>query len=123
MLLSFSLALPCFAAMGVSLAQAQAARPSDKEAWVARLREANQNVAAARRRSQQADVDYREMRHRNRARGEAQEHILAEREQAAAALETAEHQMDALVENARRSGVPPGWIREALDEPAAANSN
>ena len=120
-LLSFSLALPCFAAMGVNLAQAQAARTSDKEAWVTRLREANQGVANARRRSETADRTYSEMRHRNRARGEAKEQIMAEREQAAAALEAAEHQMDALVEDARRSGVPPGWIREALEEPAAAN--
>jgi hypothetical protein len=122
-LLSFSLALPCFAASGVSLAQTPAARPSDKEAWVARLREGRAAVSAALQRNEQADRDYKEMRHRNRARGEAKQKILEEREQAAAALEAAEQQMDELLETARRSGVPPGWIREAMDDddPGAAN--
>lgn len=104
-----------------------AAPPLDSDAsreeramWEQRLRDARAALAAARARHEAAELAYKHMRHRDRARGEARAAILEEREAARRALEEAEARLEALPEAARRAGVPPGWLRiDSEDEPAA----
>ena len=64
---------------------------------------------------------YKSMRHRRRERGEAKAAILQEQEAAEEALTRANRTLEVTLEEARRSGVPPGWIREAMEDPPAAS--
>jgi len=89
----------------------------DKQVWVGRVRDAYRAVAEARSRHLAAEQAYTSMRHRPSQRGEEKAAILAERTAAEAALADAEAQLAQVLEEARRAGVPPGWIREAT--PAA----
>jgi hypothetical protein len=59
------------------------------------------------------------MRHRRRERGEAKAEIIEEQEAAREAVTQAARGLDALLEEARRAGVPPGWIREAMEDTPA----
>lgn len=94
---------------------------SPKQMWQQRLREARQAVAEARARYETASRDYKRMRHGHRGRGEPRAEARAEIEAARKELEAAEQRLEALPEEARRAGVPPGWLREVEDEdePAA----
>ncbi len=93
------------------------------ELWQQSLREARGAVAEARSRQQAAEIAYTRMRHHNRGRGAAKEAILVEREEARRELAEAGQRLEELAEQARRAGVPPGWLEpdedEAMEEPAA----
>lgn len=91
----------------------------DQEAWQQEMRDARQALAEARERHEAAEVAYKRMRHHSRGRGEVKAAILAEREEAARALAEAERRLEELPEEARRAGVPPGWLEPDADEPAA----
>jgi hypothetical protein len=90
------------------------------EGWQQELRAAQQTLAEARERHEAAELAYKRMRHRNRERGAAKAAILVEREEAALALVVAEQDLETLREEARRAGVPPGWLElDEAEEPAA----
>jgi chromosome segregation ATPase len=55
------------------------------------------------------------MRHRRRARGERKAAILAELEAAEKALQEAKRELAEFEAQARRDGVPPGWMREVRE--------
>jgi len=111
-LLLLALAAPAGAA---SAAGGSSAGP-DKASWVARLRDARDGLSRARQRYDSAVTAYGKMRHRGKTRGEPREAIRNERAEAREALDAAEHHLDAVLESARRAGVPPGWLREALGD-------
>jgi uncharacterized protein (DUF3084 family) len=92
----------------------------EKDMWVDMIRQASDELGAARARYEKAREDYSRMRSRRKARGAGKEAVMQARDQAALDLAEAERRLKELLESARRSGVPPGWVREALDPPPAA---
>lgn len=97
----------------------QLAREGDRAAWQERFREARRALAEAEARDAAALESYRKMKRRNQARGDAKVAIVSEREEARAALEKATADLEALTEEARRAGVPPGWLRDPAARPDA----
>ncbi len=94
-----------------------AAKPSasERDAWVDRIVAARRQVEKARLEVSQSRATYGRMRSKNRLRGEARNKVRQAREDAQVALENAEKNLATLLELARRKGVPPGWIREAME--------
>jgi chromosome segregation ATPase len=115
-----ALALPVLAWSAEPIAIEPEARAAQKEMWQTRFRGARQAVAAARKRHTDALAAYKQMRHRNRERGEAKQQIQAELSASEAALDAAESALKALFESARRAGVPPGWTQMKRGEHPAA---
>lgn len=91
------------------------AAPSEKEQWVGMIRDAREVVESARARLVETREAYGRMRHTNKARGEKREEIREAYEKAQRDVEEAEKSLTALLERARRAGIPPGWVREALE--------
>ena len=117
--------LACLLGVGLLLPLALRADPKDpdaaeRERWEQQLGEARRTLAAARERHEAAELAYKRMRHRNRERGAAKAAILAERDEAVRALAEAEQGLEALREEARRAGVPPGWLRADDEETPAS---
>jgi hypothetical protein len=108
---------------GPPAASAPLAREGDRQAWEERFREARRALAEAQARHDGAIAAYKKMRSRNKARGDAKVAILTEREEAKAALAEAEQSLQALTEQARRAGVPPGWLRSPAAWPAAPGTD
>jgi hypothetical protein len=94
---------------------------AEREAWQERIAEARGTVEQAQRRSEAADAAVQKMRHRRRPRGDAREALFAERDEARGAQARAERALSELLEEARRAGVPPGWLRAAEAPPADAS--
>jgi len=95
--------------------QTQVATPTDRETWVQAIRDAQEDLATARWRYEEARKSYSKMRQRRKARGARKQDLVQERDEAAAALAEAERDMEQLLVSARRAGVPPGWIRQAME--------
>jgi multidrug resistance efflux pump len=94
--------------------------------WQERVQEARDAVEQARARRDAAEDAYDEMRHRKYPRGDARAGVEAERSAAREALTEAQRNLDTLLDQARRAGVPPGWVRapeatgaDAADVPAS----
>jgi len=100
---------------GIPSAHTQVATPADREAWVQSIRNAREDLASARARYEGARKAYSKMKHHRRARGDRKEALVQERDEAAEALAQAERRLEQLLESARRAGVPPGWVREAME--------
>jgi len=93
--------------------------PDDPAGWQQRLREARSVVAQAQARQTAAEAAYDRMRSRHYPRGEAKLAIEAERTAARDDAARAQQELEALAEQARREGVPPGWLRATEGTPAA----
>ncbi len=106
--------LASFAASGVDLGTGAAPGGPDQSAWMNRIQQARARLSTAQDRYASAMVSYRQMKHRRRARGEQKLSILTQRKAARSELTAAQRELDALLEQARREGVPPGWLREAM---------
>ena len=85
--------------------------------WQRRQLEAIHSVENARDRYRAASAEYQQMRHRRRMRGERKAQVISELEAAREALEEAERDLVEFNEEARRKGVPPGWLRAAPKSP------
>jgi inorganic triphosphatase YgiF len=116
-LISLSLGLPSYAASGVAPADVTPA--SDHDAWVERIVAAQESMDQANQRYTNAVQAYVRMRHRRRQRGERKAAVLLEQENARDEAAEATHTLEQTLEAARRAGVPPGWVREALAKSAA----
>ena len=93
---------------------------AEREMWQERVAERRADVERARERREAAETAVDRMRHRRRPRGDAREALFAEREAARAGVAEAELALEELLEEARRAGVPPGWLRApAAQAPAA----
>ena len=109
-------------AWGVTGGSIDPTSPIDKQTWVTKIREAQTSLANARLRYDQSVRSYGQARHRNKTQGEAKASMLDERGAASQALTEAERNLEQLLESARRAGVPPGWVREAID-PSSGPAN
>ena len=112
-------------ALALALAAAAAAPPAGagsggQAGWQQRVQEARDAVEQARARRDAAEDAYDEMRHRKYPRGDARAAVEAERTAAGEALAEAQRNLDTLLDQARRAGVPPGWVR--APEPSAADA-
>ena len=106
---------------GIPSTQMEVAAPTDRATWVEAIRDAREELAAARARYEEARKAYSKMKQRRKVRGAKKEALVQERDEAAEALAEAERGLEQLLESARRAGVPPGRIREAMEpesEPA-----
>jgi hypothetical protein len=93
---------------------------SHHERWRDRVAEARAEVERAHERRDAAETAVDRMRHSHHPRGAAREALFAEREEARAGVAEAEQALEELLEQARRAGVPPGWLRAPDPAPAAA---
>ena len=93
----------------------------DRRAWVGRIQDAQERVHTAQDLYVTTMLSYRQMRHHRRVRGEEKLYILTLRKAAQNKLTAAEDNLSQILEEARRAGVPPGWVRDAMAEqnPAA----
>ena len=89
--------------------------------WQERVAEARELVLRARERRDAAETAVDRMRHSRHPRGEARKALFAEREAARLDVAEAERALEELLEEARRAGVPPGWLEApAAQSPEAA---
>jgi len=118
---SIAFGLSSFTASGLNTDAGTTPTNLDRSHWTDRIRDARERVHTAQNLYVTAMLSYRQMRHRRRARGEEKLYVLTLRKAAQSELSSAEHDLDRLLEEARRSGVPPGWLRDAMAEnnPAA----
>jgi len=115
--LAAALAAPlCLAASTSSAQPASVEEPeASKSYWQSRYLELKAQVSDANARLAQAKREYNKAKQRSRLRGDAKNSILMEIQSAEMDLENAQRALDALPEEARAAGVPPGWFRE-VDE-------
>lgn len=85
------------------------------QSWSARLEQAWTQLVDARARKKTALAAATRARNRHRAVGERKVALYAEIEASEAALKEAEARWPALLEEARRAGVPPGILRDYED--------
>ena len=111
-LVGLSLGLASYAAAGVTPSPAES--EGEKAQWVKRIADAQHALDAANARYADAIKSYGHLRHRRRQRGEAKAEILREQEDARTEVTVATRDLEDTLEAARRAGVPPGWVREAL---------
>jgi nucleotide-binding universal stress UspA family protein len=121
-------------AVTAALSFAAAAGPSrndereqtEQRNWQSRHLVVVQDVENARHRYRAASAEYQQMRHRRRMRGERKAQVIAELDAAREAVEEAERALAEFDAEARRAGVPPGWLRAAPKapiEPGPASAN
>ena len=94
---------------------ARAPSRDQKDSWVDRLTQARRTVEKARVEEADSKATYGRMRAKRKLRGEARVEVTQERDRAHQARIDAERKLEILLERARRGGVPPGWVREAMD--------
>jgi hypothetical protein len=87
----------------------------EKARFQERYAELIQSVASAEVRVSKSGAAYTKARQRNRLKGEYRELIMTEMEAAEAELARLQKELVAFPEDARRAGVPPGWLREVED--------
>lgn len=71
----------------------------------------HREAADAQARYDEVMAEYTRLRTSHRDRGEPKVEILKQKEEAEAALRAAEERLAGLEDEARRAGVPPGWVR------------
>jgi len=99
----------------------EAAENAQKEAWQARMHSAKEQLSAAISRSQELDQQYSELQKQRNPltftySAETQEQMARiEQEQRTTKklIEDYQHQVDVVIpDEARKAGIPPGWLRE-----------
>jgi len=78
--------------------------------WEEKARKADERVAAAQARLDEAQLAYTNMRMRSYPSGDARATILKEINDAKADLATAQAERASLEDQARAAGVPPSWV-------------
>jgi hypothetical protein len=114
---AFALPLPVAA---VDLSASPEEIEAQKAQWIERLSENQSELADAKARHARALAAYQRMRTRNTSRGQKRVHAVEEMRSAEANLADAEAALEATLAEARREGVPPGWIRDATSRSDAA---
>ena len=120
-------ALALAAAAAGARAEPPAPRPvpieptaADRNAWQQRVRDARDDVVRADSRQREAELAYDRMRHRDHPRGKGAAGVLAERTAAREDAGAAHAWLDEVLEQARRAGVPPGWLRAEASQAGSA---
>ena len=83
----------------------------ERARWQKKAVDAYRGLAEARQRHDAAVARFSSLRSRNRDRGEVKVQAMQEKADAEAALAAAEETFESLSDEARKAGVPPGWIR------------
>jgi hypothetical protein len=96
---------------------------ADRNAWQQRVREARDAVVRADARQREAELAYDRMRHRDHPRGKGAAAVLAERIAAREDAGAAHARLDEVLEQARRAGAPPGWLRAEASQAGSAESD
>ena len=99
------------------------ARPEDRAVWVERIAQTNRALFDARIAAAVAKHEYMRMRHDKSVRGSEKVEVLSKQAEASQKLLASEAILEELLQLARRSGVPPGWIREGLETPVNLPDN
>lgn len=86
-----------------------------REPWQATFSQAQEELVAAQQRLDDAQVAYRNMRHRRRARGEKKQQIIDSLHTAEAELTQAKLALETATMAARQAGATPGWFRSNSD--------
>ena len=91
---------------------AQASDPdrAERALWEEKARKAEERVAAAQARLDQAQLAYTNMRMRSYPSGDSRATLLKEIDDAKAELAAAQSERDSLEDQARAAGVPPSWV-------------
>ncbi|HEY8154180.1 MAG TPA: hypothetical protein VII72_08645 [Myxococcota bacterium] len=107
--------------LGLCLSAAPLRADDDAEfaSWRERLEQAQTDLIRAREQAAAAHAAYVDMRHDRSMRGEEKAKIIAARASTEHAAADAQARFDALREEARRAGVPPGFVPP--DPPAEAS--
>jgi hypothetical protein len=92
-------------------ASAEASEDS-KSYWQSRYRELRAQASTASTDLTQAKRDYNKAKQRGGLRGDYKREIMERIQDAETRLEDADAALAALPDEARASGVPPGWFRE-----------
>jgi hypothetical protein len=114
-LLIAALAAPGFASASLPGAPTSLAVPGDRDSWVEKIRAARDELARARAHYESVLEAYRQMKHHRKLRGAKRKALVEERDAAHGALLEAERRLEEVLESARRAGVPPGWVRDAME--------
>lgn len=93
---------------------AESAQP-DKREWQQRYTELIVEVQTLEQRVVLGEAAYSRNKTRHRLSGERKIEIIADLNEAKAQLVDAKQRLEAFPDEARRAGVPPGWLRE-VDE-------
>ena len=96
---------------------------SEKPEWQQRYRDLLDTASEAASRYEVANAIYTKNRQINRKRGEARQSINTELQEAQIGLAEARAALQEFPEEARRAGVPPGWLREVEEERGVASGN
>ena len=99
------------------------ARPEDRAVWVGRIQQTNRALFDARITAAAAKHEYMRMRHDRSVRGGEKVEVMSKQAAASQQLLAFEKALEDLLQLARRSGVPPGWIRDGLETPADLPDN
>jgi hypothetical protein len=83
---------------------------AERALWEEKARKAEERVAAAQARLDQAQLAYTSMRMRSYPSGDSRATILKEIDDAKAELAAAQKDRDSLEDQARAAGVPPSWV-------------
>ena len=83
----------------------------DEAYWRSRALATHRDAADARARYDAASAEYSRARASHRARGDRRAELVEKKRAAEDALEDAERRLTELPDEARRAGVPPGWVR------------
>jgi hypothetical protein len=95
-------------------ARAQDTGSSDevRAEWQERYRDLIEQERRASERLEAARTAYADGRQRKRLRGERKLEVMEELDNAEADHQKARDELEAFPEEARRAGIPPGWLRE-----------
>jgi len=83
---------------------------ADLASWKQRLEQAEADLVRSREQAAAAHAAYVGMRHDRSMRGEEKAKVIAERAKSEHAVADAQARFDALRDEARRAGVPPGYL-------------
>ena len=101
------------------VATAAAQEPSfedlERRVWQQRYRGLLQQVEQAQLDLETARAAYNKRRQRERLRGEHRKQAVAAIEEAEARLDGVQEQLEELPDEARKAGIPPGWLRAVED--------
>ena len=105
------------APLAPSPARAQDPGSSDavRAEWQGRYRDLIEQQRMALERLEAARAAYADGRQRKRLRGEHKLEVMEELGHAEADYQKARDELEAFPEEARRAGIPPGWLRDAED--------
>ena len=101
-----------FAILLQALPAAGDVREADKESWQQRYLELLTAVDDATSRLEVGRGTYSKAKQRGRLQGDRKRELLESISQAEADLASASEALENFPEEARRAGVPPGWLRE-----------